>query len=187
MSAEVVPQEVIHTRWGWLMAYALLVFIVGIVVLLHPLGASILTMGVLGVLFTVFGVSAIASGFSNFRGGARWVEILFGLLAIVAGVGTVLFPLGTAVSLFIFLGVWLLVGGVIELIHALKTKEMMGWRLLVGSVDLLLGIYIVSRPAETTLLGAVALIALAVSVSLLLRSMMLFSIALLLRRWQKAA
>lgn len=175
----------IRPRWGWVMVYAIVVLLLGVYTALHPIGVSLVTMSLLGIVFGAFGISAIIAGVTTFHGQTRWLEVILGALAIAAGVSTFLNPMAAAVTLLIVLGAWLLASGVFEIIYAFRSSADRGWRIFMGAIDTFLGIYLLTRPTEVTLQVAITLIAISIAVSLLFRSAFLFSWAFALRRLSK--
>jgi uncharacterized membrane protein HdeD (DUF308 family) len=163
--------------WGWVLAYAVLLVLVGIVALANPLATGFATGLLLGFLLVFYGVMAIAAGFTALAGHARWIELLLGLIAVLVGVFILFVPPLAAVSLVWMIGAWLLVAGIFELIHALQAARDRGWRLFLGLVDVVLGgLLLFSGP-----LRALAFLAAAVGLSFLIRGVFLALLAFRLR------
>jgi uncharacterized membrane protein HdeD (DUF308 family) len=163
--------------WGWVLAYAVLLVLVGILALANPLATGFATGLLLGFLLVVYGVMAIAAGFSALAGHARWIELLLGLIAVLAGVFTLFMPHVGAVTLVWMIGAWLLIAGIVEVIHALQAARDRGWRLFMGVVDVVLGgLLLFSSP-----LRALAFLAAAVGLSFLIRGVFLALLAFRLR------
>jgi uncharacterized membrane protein HdeD (DUF308 family) len=83
-------------------------------------------------------------------------SILFGLLAIVAGIVALAWPGPTVLVLVLIVGIWAVAGGVTEFFAAFRTGEMAGTRatfLLGGLVSVAFGVVVLARPG----LGAVTL------------------------------
>jgi uncharacterized membrane protein HdeD (DUF308 family) len=163
--------------WGWVLAYAVLLVLVGILALANPLATGFATGLLLGFLLVVYGVMAIAAGFSALAGHARWIELLLGLVAVLAGVLILFVPHLGAVTLVWMIGAWLLVAGIFEVIHSLQAARDRGWRLFMGIVDIALGaLLLFSSP-----LRALAFLAAAVGLSFLIRGVFLGLLAFRLR------
>jgi uncharacterized membrane protein HdeD (DUF308 family) len=86
-------------------------------------------------------------------------------------------PHGGAVTLVWMIGAWLLIAGIVEVIHALQAARDRGWRLFMGIADIVLGgLLLFSSP-----LRALAFLAAAVGLSFLIRGVFLALLAFRLR------
>ncbi len=164
--------------WGWILAYAVLVGLIGILALFNPVATGFATGLLLGLLLLFYGGSAIASGLSSLSRRARWIEIVLGLLALVAGVFILFNPLLGALSLVWVIGAWLLVAGIVQVVAAFRAPHDRGWRLLLGVVDAVLGALLLFSGPVTGL----AFLAIAVGISFLFRAVFLGVLALGIRR-----
>lgn len=170
------------TGWGWILAYGVIVILIGLLALLNPLATGVATGFLLGVMLVVFGIFAIAAGLSSLSGRARWIELLLGMLGIVAGAVTIFNPFAGALSLVLLIGAWLLVSGIFEIVSAFRTAHDRVWRLLLGVLDVVLGgLLLFSGPAT-----GFTFLALCVGISFLFRGIFLVMLALGLRRMARA-
>lgn len=176
----------VQTRWGWILAYAVLVLVLAILAVMHPLGVSLVTLSFLGFVFIAYGVAAIATGIRSFRGAARWFEVAMGTIAIGAGVTTLVYPAAAAMTVFMLFGASFFIGGILEILFTFRIPGHRAWRLFVGIIDVCLGGYLLSRSPEVTLQASIILIAATVAISLFVRSAFFFALAFGLRRWQKS-
>lgn len=171
----------IKTGWGWVLAYAVLVIIVGLLALANPAITGLATGVMLGVVLLVYGGFSIFAGFSSLKGRARWIEILLGVLAVIAGLIVIFNPFAGAISLVWAIGAWLLVAGIFEVISAIKAQYDRGWRLFLGVIDVLLGAFLLFSSPATGL----AFLAITVGISFLFRGIFLAMLAFGLRRLGK--
>jgi len=168
----------IRAGWGWLLALGLGIMLVGFLALANPLTTGIATGFLLSMLLLVYGVGAIASGITAFSASAAWLEIILGLLALLAG-GTIFFaPFSGAVSLVWAIGFWLALSGLFQIVGALRFGTERGWRLFLGAMDLLLGGLLLFANAAASL----AFLAILIGVSFLFKGLFLVMLALGLRR-----
>ncbi|MYL99044.1 hypothetical protein GR702_14850 [Novosphingobium sp. FGD1] len=164
--------------WGWVLAYGILLLIVALVVLVNPLVAGVATGLLLGVVLVVYGVAAIASGWTALSSRARWTEVLLGVLALIAGIFAIVNPVAGALSLVWAIGVWLVVSGILQISFALKGRHDRGWRLFLGALDVILGLILVfAGPAPS-----LAFLAVIVAVSLTVRGVFLIMLAMSLKK-----
>lgn len=166
------------STWGWVMGYGVLLILAALIVLLNPLVAGVATGLILGVILIVAGVAAIAAGWTSLSSRARWTEILLGALALLAGIFAVADPVAGALSLVIAIGLWLVISGSFQIAFALKARHDKGWRLLLGVLDVVLGLVLLFASPATGL----AFLAIVVAISLTVRAVFLIQLALLLKR-----
>ncbi|KQM18852.1 HdeD family acid-resistance protein [Novosphingobium sp. Leaf2] len=164
--------------WGWVLGYGILLLVVALVVLVNPLVAGVATGLLLGVVLLVYGVAAIAAGWTSLSTRARWVEILLGVLAVVAGIFAIVNPVAGALSLVWAMGAWLLVSGGFQIAFALKARHDRGWRLLLGALDVVLGLVLLFAMPAT----ALAFLALIVAISLTVRAVFLIQLGMALKK-----
>lgn len=91
----------------------LLYLVVGAICLRNLFASLALLTVVVGLVWTVGGAAEIASGFPRF-----W-PTLVGLLSMAAGVVVFLWPKPTLLTLTVFIGLWLMVIGIIQIALAL--------------------------------------------------------------------
>ncbi|WP_232494021.1 HdeD family acid-resistance protein [Novosphingobium kaempferiae] len=166
------------STWGWVMGYGVLLLVAALIVLLNPLVAGVATGLLLGIMLVVYGVAAIAAGWTSLSSRARWVEILLGTLALLAGIFAIADPVAGALSLVMAIGLWLLVSGGFQIAFALRARHDKGWRLLLGVLDVVLGLVLLFSGPLTGL----AFLAIIVAISLTVRAVFLIILAQALRK-----
>lgn len=168
--------------WGWVLGYGVLLIIAGILAFYHPVIAGFAAGVLFGFLLLLYGVLSFLAGIGALSTRSRIVEILLGIVAIVAGFFVLSHPLLGAASLAWAIGVWLLVAGVFEVILAIRTAHDRGWRILLGLIDVVLGgLLTFSGPAV-----GIAFMAAAIGISFLFRGVFLISVGLHLRRLRQS-
>ena len=166
------------SAWGWILAYAILVILIGFVALANPIATGLTTGVLLGVFLIGYGVLAIVSGVSSLSDRGRWTEVLLGVLGVVTG-GFILFnPFAGAISLVWALGFWLLVSGIFQVASAIRGAYDRGWRLALGVLDILLGGYLLFAGPATSLV----MLATIVGISFIFRGVFLAFVAFGLRK-----
>lgn len=168
--------------WGWILAYGIAVLLIGVLALANPIATGFATGVLIAFVLIAYGVFAIATSFSSLKGRARWIELLLGLLALAAGLATLFLPVVGALWLVWSIGAWLLVSGVLEVVSAVRFRTDRGWRLFLGVVDVLIGLWLLMAGPVTGL----AFLAVLVGLSFLLRGVFLILLALALRRFVRA-
>jgi uncharacterized membrane protein HdeD (DUF308 family) len=111
-------------HWGWLLAYGILTLLAAIAVLAWP-GETLLVVAVL------FGVQLIVSGIFRFvtalsiddvGGGTRVLLALLGVLSVIVGLWAFRYVLLTLLALTVFLGIFWVANGFIEIFTALSHR-----------------------------------------------------------------
>lgn len=100
-------------------------FILAGLVLLRHLHLSVALIGLfVGFTWIIQGVAALVEGFSGggYRGESGW-SIFFGVISLIAGIVVVSAPIASISALTIFLGIWFIIMGGIEMFGALAFRR----------------------------------------------------------------
>lgn len=129
---------------GWSIALAVLMIIVGIIAMLAPWEFGLVIALVVGWSAIFNGVAQIIYGFRTHGGWHVALEIILGIIYIIAGVYLLMHPVGGLLALTLILACFLLVYGVFALMLAFRIKPLKGWGwvLFDAIVTILLGILI---------------------------------------------
>ena len=168
-------------HWGWLLAYGILTFLAGLAVLVWP-SETLLVLAVL------FGIQLIISGIFRFvgaiavddlTGGTRVLLAILGVLSIIIGLWAVRHVVITLIALAVFLGIYWVISGVIDIFMALVHRDLphRSWTALTGILSALAGIIVLAWPGLTLLTLAIVL-----GIWLLIFGVMEIMAALRLRR-----
>jgi uncharacterized membrane protein HdeD (DUF308 family) len=146
------------TRYWWAVAVrgaAALLF--GIMALIWP-GVTIAVLVLLfGAYALVDGAIALGTAISGRGRDRRWMLVLQGVVGILAGVLTFIWPGITAMALLLLIAAWALVTGILGIVAAIwLRREVRGeWLLaLGGALSVLFGIVLLVRPG----VGALAVV-----------------------------
>lgn len=148
-------------HWGWVLAYGILTLLAGVIVLAWP-GETLLVIAVLfGIQLIISGIFRFvaALGSTDLTGGTRVMLGLLGVLSIIIGLWAVRHVVLTLVALAVFLGIFWVVNGLIEIFTAVSHREMhdRGWSLLMGVLSVFAGLIVLAFPGLTLLGLAVIL------------------------------
>jgi uncharacterized membrane protein HdeD (DUF308 family) len=108
-------------------------------------------------LVLLCGVYALADGLTAMWVGGQaraWSFVLLGILGVIAGVLTFIYPGITAVALLYLIAAWIIVRGVFEIVTAIQLRKEISneWMLiLAGIVSVLFGVALVAKPAAGVL------------------------------------
>jgi len=170
-----------RASWRWMLGYGLIVIIIGFVALINPLATGLVTGLFLAAMLVTYGIVALVSAAASFAERGRWMELALGLLALAAGIFIFFAPYLGALSLVWATGFWLFVSGVLQIGGAARFRVDRFWRLVLGVVDLLLGLLLLFAGPVTSL----AFLALMIGISFLFRGVFLITLALGMRRVER--
>ncbi len=152
---------------GWDYVPGIAFLVVGILALAEPPLASLAASVYLGAMLCVAGAFMLAGGIAGMHHRGGRLSILLGILSLAVGALIIYNPIAGAVSLTWVLGAWFVVGGIFELATGFSIPAGRGWLILVGIINLVLGIWVVMLdPAQ-----AFAFLGLLVGISLVFRGL----------------
>jgi uncharacterized membrane protein HdeD (DUF308 family) len=143
-------------RWWW-------TFILrGVVAILFGALAFVAPGFGIGLLVGLFAAWALIDGVGNLLAGIRtrgqdrswWLEVLEGVVGIVAGVIALVLPGYAAQILIMLIAAWAIVTGVLEIVMAFRLRKVIAgevWMALAGVASILFGVVIFLFPAAGAL------------------------------------
>jgi uncharacterized membrane protein HdeD (DUF308 family) len=145
----------LQANWCWFMLLGVLLVICGTVALVFPVITSFAATVVLGAVLLVAGVATIITAFWSGKWSGLLVQLLVGILYVVAGLAVSEHPVITTVALTVLIAVSFLVMGAFRAMAALLVRfPQWGWALLNGVITFLCGAVIfrsLRRVPEETL------------------------------------
>lgn len=161
-------------RWGFAILGVLCV-VAGVIVLAEP--HSLATLAVIsGIFLVVDGIFEIIAAVVDGPEG-RALRVVFGVVCGVIGIILIRHPTQSVVAIALLIGLWFIIAGVLRVVTALVERPRRVWMAVLGAVELLAGIVIVSSPDI-----GVATLALLVGIGFILRGLMLCAVAWLIGR-----
>jgi uncharacterized membrane protein HdeD (DUF308 family) len=145
-------------RYWWLILLrGIAAIIFGVLAFIWP-GITLVTLVLLWGAFTlVDGALALAHAIMGGNVGSRWWLALIGVLGILVGLLTFMWPGLTALVLLVFIASWAIVLGILEIIGAIRLRKEIDneWAIgLSGALSVLFGVVLLIAPGA----GALALI-----------------------------
>jgi uncharacterized membrane protein HdeD (DUF308 family) len=132
----------------------------GVLAVLFAVMALMLPGLTLVMLVLLYGIYAFADGLAALWVGGRaraWWFVLLGLIGVIAGVFTFIYPGITAVALLYLIAAWAIVRGVFEIMTAIQLRKEISneWLLIIaGILSIIFGGALVTNPAS----GALAVV-----------------------------
>lgn len=174
-----MARTVALARWWWtFIVRGILAILFGVLAFFAPgLGIAVL-VGLFAAWVIIDGIGNIIAGVRG-RGRDRnwWLEILEGVVGIAAGLIALIFPAYAAQVLVILIAAWAIVTGVLEIVAAIRLRELISgevWMGLAGVASILFGVILLVFPAA----GALSLVWLISSFAIV------FGIFLILLGWR---
>ena len=129
---------------GWTVAFSILLIVLGLAALALPFLAGVAVEAVVSWLLIFGGVAHLVLAFHVRGAGAHLWEALIGVAYIAAGIFLFAHPLAGLVSLTLFLGAYLLMKGILELVAGFATRGVTGgaWLFIDAIVSILLAVMI---------------------------------------------
>jgi uncharacterized membrane protein HdeD (DUF308 family) len=131
--AVAAAKQTVADNWGWFLTLGIVLVVAGIAAIMFPLVSTIAAKIALGWIFLAAGVVMIIHAFSIQKWGGFLMELLLGVLYLVAGGWLAFFPLTGIVTLTILLAALFLAEGVVEVIMGFRVRPHEGWGWLVFS------------------------------------------------------
>ncbi len=136
---------------GWSIALGILMIVAGMIAIFAPLEAGLVVVIVVGWMAIFNGGAQLFYAFSH-EARHRWLEVLLGIIYIIAGIYLLMHPLGGLLAITLLVGSFLVVYGIFAFILAFRMRPAAGWGwvLFDAIVTVLLGILIyIHWPANT--------------------------------------
>jgi uncharacterized membrane protein HdeD (DUF308 family) len=130
--------------------------VVGVLAFVWP-GITIAALVILfGAYAVIDGVTNVLLGATKTAHGRSWAQVVQGIVGIVAGVLTFIWPAITALVLIMFIAAWAIVTGIFEIVAAIRLRKVVTgeWLLVLsGLMSLAFGTLVFAFP----LAGAVGI------------------------------
>lgn len=139
-----MAEAVLKRATGWSIVLGILMIIAGIVAMIEPGISGLFITIVVGWSAIFNGIVQIVFGFRTHGGWHVLLEVLLGVIYIIAGVYLLMHPVGGLLALTLILASFLLVYGIFALVLAfqIRPRNGWGWVLFDGIITILLGVLI---------------------------------------------
>jgi uncharacterized membrane protein HdeD (DUF308 family) len=148
-----VDIDTVRQKRGWFVAMGLASIVLGVLAIVLPYAATILTTVVVGWLIVLAGVTEGYHALEN-RGwaGAGW-ELVSAAVQMIAGFLLVFFPLVGKLALIVVVAAYFFAQGVLKLIRASQHRWVkgMGWLVFDGFLSMVLGIIMIAGGLGTAI------------------------------------
>jgi uncharacterized membrane protein HdeD (DUF308 family) len=136
----------LRRNWGWFLALGVIMVVVGTAALVYSVVATITAVILFGWLLLIDGILQGVMAFWTRQWSGFFLHVLAGVLSVIVGLILVTNPAEGAVTLTLLLAVFFMVGGLFRIITPLVMQfPTWGWSVLVGVIDVVLGLLIWNR------------------------------------------
>ncbi len=146
-----LTNQYLMQRYWWVLALrGLIAVIFGLAALAWP-GLTILVLvAIFGAYALIDGIIAVVISLQERNSLRRWwVLLLEGIVGILIGIATFLWPGVTAIALLSLIAVWAIITGIFEVAEAFSGHGTVGqeWAIgIAGILSILLGILLIAQP-----------------------------------------
>ena len=112
---------------GWSIVLGILMILAGMLAIVESFVAGLVAVYIIAWMAIFNGVAQIVFGFRAHSGGKMALEIVLGLLYIVAGGFILVHPGGGLLAITLFIAWFLLIYGVFAVVLAFRLKPLKGW------------------------------------------------------------
>lgn len=107
--------------WGWIVFGGVMTLIIGFILMAHPALTAAMMPMVFGLYAVFYGFYLVVDAFAE--SGNRFLKLLGGILVVIFGFGIMFNPLFMGMGIAVWVGVVLLVVGIVSVIGSFSLKE----------------------------------------------------------------
>ena len=135
-------------NWWLLLVLGIVSIIIGIAMILNPLGSTFVLAVLLAIYLVVSGIVSVVRAFGKgLPGGYRALLVIGGVVGILLGLIMFRFAPEEKVEVFgLIVAIWFIFAGIIQLVNTSQMSEGKGWGIFSGIVYLLAGIVLLVNP-----------------------------------------
>jgi uncharacterized membrane protein HdeD (DUF308 family) len=162
---DITPEErdilrIVGKSWGWVLFFGIVTLVLGVLVVLRPRDTIYAFAILLGIWLFVAGLfrMVVAIADRDDTGGSRWLMAVLGLLSVIIGILFLRHTEETVTTLAFLIGLFWVVGGIIEFFTAYSDhgSPARGFRVGMGVLAFAAGVVTLVWPHLT--LGVLAVI-----------------------------
>jgi len=144
-------QRNIAAHWGKILFLGGLYILMGVIALTYVGFATLFSVAYLGIMLAVAGVGEIIFGYQTRKEGSMGFHLLFGALAVIAGIFIFSAPIQNALMITLAASIYLVIRGGIKMIgSAVNRYPHWGWTFWDGLLSIALGAMIIAMwPASS--------------------------------------
>lgn len=136
----------LRSKWGWLLAYGILLLIAGILAFLNILLATVVSILFVGVMMLIGGIAQIVHAFQVRGWGQFFLWLLIGALYVIAGLLAFTNPLLASTALTLVFAISVIAVGILRVVAgiALRSHGGWGWMVAGGVLAVIVGLIVLA-------------------------------------------
>lgn len=140
-----VDLDIVRQRSRWFIGLGIAFLVLGVLAVLAPLAASLVSAVFIGWLMLIGGVVQFIHAVKNRRWEHSTFAIVSAVIQAIAGLCVVLFPIAGTLTLTLVFAAYFIAEGVLKIVRAVQHRDLpaWGWLLFDGILALVLGALIV--------------------------------------------
>ena len=140
-----VTQEMIH-NWGWLLAFGVVLLLLGIAAVVRSVKATVVSMVFFGWLLVCASLIEFVDAFMVGRWAGFFLHVLVAILFGITGILMLKKPVITAEAATLLMSLFFLIGGLYQLFASLLIHlPGWGWQALNGVIASVLGVLVLAQ------------------------------------------
>ncbi len=140
-----VTPEMIH-NWGWLLAFGIVLLLLGIAAVVRSVAATVVSMVFFGWLLVFASVIQFVDAFMIGNWAGFFLHTLVAILFGITGVLILMKPVISAEALTLLMSMFFLIAGLYQLLASLWTHlPGWGWQALNGTIATLMGVLVLAQ------------------------------------------
>ncbi len=133
-------------HYWWLpVLIGVLSIVAGVIVLAKPSNSLATLAVIIGIFVLLDGIVELVASFSRSTVN-RGLVALLGVLDVIVGILLIRHPIQGVTVIALFIGIWLVVVGVLRFVVAFEMEGHRTWRFVLAAIEVIAGIVIVSDP-----------------------------------------
>jgi uncharacterized membrane protein HdeD (DUF308 family) len=112
---------------GWSIVLGILIILLGLIAMMAPLATGVVVMTILAWTTILAGIAQIVYAFQTHSGGRTFLEVILGVVYVLAGIYLISNPVEGLLTLTLLLGILLVGYGIIAVVLAFQMRPLPGW------------------------------------------------------------
>ncbi|MFO7761782.1 MAG: HdeD family acid-resistance protein [Thermodesulfobacteriota bacterium] len=119
-------EKVLARYWWSFYVRGIIAILIGLIAIFLPEVTLEVLAVLIGAFFLVDGIFSIAASFGSRRSSGErwWIFVLEGIVGVVIGIMTFIWPEVTVMALVLLVSVWALITGILEIIASVKLRRL---------------------------------------------------------------
>jgi uncharacterized membrane protein HdeD (DUF308 family) len=127
---------------GWFTALGVLLILFGFIMIIFPVAGTFTLEILFGILLLIAGLAHVVMSFMAKKWSGFFITLFAGILYVIIGLLLLTYPLKGIITITLLLGIFLLIAGVLKIALSSKIGAHNEWLVFDGVITILLGLLI---------------------------------------------